>query len=151
VKDRDRHDRQPAKHASATGSAQETARFPIEYIKFKKVVRQPVIETGVLRIEPFAEHDVAATEHLAQRIGVNGCPGLQEIEVPFAVSADQKMSAALQPQRPLRIERNGTIGTIYLFLDDKKLVRQFRNRLVVPKITFLQPRPFQVPRARIFQ
>src|SRR5262249_14923903 len=115
-----------------------------------EVVRQAVVEDGVLGVEPLAIQGVAVTQRLAQRGGVRRRPPLEQVEVFLAVAADQEVAAALQEQLAARTEAQAGVGAVELLLDDEVPAADLGKRGAVEALVArLEARALQVGGARV--
>ena len=116
------------------------------------MVRQAVVEHRMLAVRPLAIHDVAVFERVQQPRLVRGGPLLEQVELPFAAAARQVVAARLQQQVGRAAERQAGVGAVELFLDDDVAAGQRgQRRLVGGAVAGLQPRAFEMRRARVLQ
>ena len=113
---RNADDRQPGQQFGPPRGTEEGPVVPVQHVELAEVVRQRVVEDGVLGVAPFAVQHVPVGQHRPQPRGEAGGPRLQRSELALARAAAQVVPARLQPQFAVGGEADPRVGPVELLL-----------------------------------
>src|SRR5262245_11407674 len=96
VEDGNRVDQQSTEQRAPPVGRKESPGCNVEHIEFEKIVRQGVVEDGVLGVDPFAIDEIPRAKSLPESIAEPMRPTLQVGKVQLAWAAGEIVAAALQ-------------------------------------------------------
>src|SRR5262245_44680048 len=118
MQNRHGRNRQPPEQTPPLGRREEALRLAVEHIELQEVMRQRIVEDGVLGVEPFAVEDEARAQH-GMEIAANAVrPAFQQREMALRRPAGEIVPPALQEQIAALVEADGGVRPVHLLLDD---------------------------------